>query len=313
MKGKGTGSFPLRPEAFRVAGGELPEQALNNIKFNEVNYSEAELNQTVEDISKDRSTLAEKNISLSSVSSNEKENMVEVGIEPYSSETETYLKETYGENMINVMNKEKPKEESRTQDYWYMYGGLQIANTSANSTGSSGYCSNGFSLDSSDGYFIVTAGHCTDDWSSFYQGGKYKGSVYLTDKGGSADVGVVKLDSDRTTNSLYRYDFGDRDLTSYQLVNSDYVGQQVAKTGARTGVTTGEIQSRSWSGYISDPNGDSVYYTNLRDASYDSAGGDSGGTIYWGNELRGLHTGSNGKFSHIHYTLQKIPGTPTLD
>jgi hypothetical protein len=52
--------------------------------------------------------------------------------------------------------------------------------------------------------------------------------------------------------------------------------------------------SGNWSGY---------YYSGLRGATYSSDGGDSGGTVYYGNQLRGVHKGStsagNPVYSHV--------------
>ncbi|WP_217586507.1 S1 family peptidase [Lentibacillus saliphilus] len=121
------------------------------------------------------------------------------------------------------------------------------------------------------------------------------------------------MSRNRATNGIYRYSVNDRKMTSYQYVNSDYVGQSVAKTGATTYVTSGEIEKRNWNGHVRDSDGTRHYYRYLREASYKSDGGDSGGTVYWGNELRGIHTASNGIFSHIHYVNSKTPGAPKIN
>lgn len=297
-------------EVMESIKSKIPKHALEKIKFHTVKYSEEELDKIVNKISDERNLLKENDISITSVSANIKENNIQVGIDPYTNEAVSFLKNRYGQDLIEVIKKEEATTESRTTSYYYMYGGLQISGTSSGSTGTSGYCSNGYSISNYRGDFIVTAGHCTKNWSSFYQGGYSKGSVYSTSQGGYADVGVVKLSSNRTTNGIYRYSANDRKMTSYQYVNSDYVGQSVAQTGATTGVTSGEIENRNWSGYVRASDGTRHYYQYLRDASYKSAGGDSGGTVYWGNELRGIHTASNGKFSHIHYVNSKTPGTP---
>ncbi|WP_246939348.1 S1 family peptidase [Bacillus pinisoli] len=291
---------------------KIPAEAFNKIEFNIVDYSEQQLDDIVNKISNDRFYLEENGVPFTFVTSNIKENKIQVGIFPYTTEAANFLKEIYGDDLIQVVEEEEAVGESRTKNYYYMYGGLQIAPTSTNSTGTTGYCTNGFSLTTERGYFVVTAGHCTRGRSSFYQGGYYKGSVYSTSEGGYADVGVIRLDQNRTTNGIYRESYNDRQLTSYQYVNSDYVGQLVAQIGATTNVSAGEIESRNWSGNV-ETRGQKFYYQYLRDASYYSDGGDSGGTVYWGNELRGIHTAANGKFSHVHYILSKVPGTPKIN
>lgn len=299
----------IKDEVIQRIKSKVPIHAQDKIKFLDVTYSESDLNQIILNIFDDRELLEDKGVSVTEAFEDVRGNKVSVGIYPYTEEAATIIKDRYGADAVTVIEKEVEKLEDRSANYYYMYGGIRIAGTAANSTGSQGGCSAGFSIENARGNFLVTAGHCTNDWTGFYQGGYYKGSIYDTNEGGSADVGVISLFSNRTTNDIYRYSYGDRALTSYQGVTEDYVGQSVAKVGIATDLTSGTIQSRNWHGDFEN----GIHYTYLRDASYASSGGDSGGTVYWGSELRGIHTGSNGKFSHIYYVNQKTPGLPKLN
>ncbi|WP_084242405.1 S1 family peptidase [Planomicrobium okeanokoites] len=287
---------------------KVPAHAQEKIKFLDVNYSEEDLNNTIDMIFNDKESLEEQGVYVTQASDNVKDNKVTVGIYPYTEEAALILQNRYGKNLVVVVEKATAETESRTTNWDKMYGGIQWAGTAASSTGPDDYCSVGYTISNSRGYFVVTAGHCTYSRASFYQGGYYKGARYSVSEGGSADVGVYKMPSNRTTNGIYRYSYNDRTLLSQESVTSDYVGQSVAKVGATTNATSGVLESRNWRGDLVSNNGTRVtHYTYLRQASYHSLGGDSGGTVYWGSVLKGIHTASNGLYSHIYYVNMKTP------
>jgi len=286
---------------------KIPEADFANVQFITVKYSEEDLDNQVSKISKNRKLLLEsQNINITSIIADIRNGKIKIGVKDLPSTVPTFLENQYGKDLIEVVNSENPVPESRTEPYDKLYGGLRIGWTSASSlSGTTGYCTNGYSLRTNKGYFIITAGHCTSGRSSVYQGGNLKGSVYSSHLGGFADVGVIKINGDWTTNGLYTTFANGSKLTSYQAPNADYVGQIVVKSGVKTGVTSGELTTRNFSGSIGG-----YYYQYLRQASYYSDGGDSGAPVYNGGELRGIHTASNGTFSHIYYINQVVPDLP---
>lgn len=199
------------------------------------------------------------------------------------------------------------KDENRDAQQRPLQGGLALeANDGTN------FCSSGFiASDSSSNYYLVTAAHCayTNTW---YQGGGYIGeSSSHYKRGGNTDARAIKL-----SNALHRgyYVYHDvsngRRLESYSTLTSmSYVGQAVCKSGYKTGTTCGTVENLSESGTW-----DGISYTMLKRASYTSDGGDSGGTVYSGTKLLGVHKGKNANgravYSEVYYIARDLGLTP---
>jgi hypothetical protein len=87
----------------------------------------------------------------------------------------------------------------------------------------------------------------------------------------------------------------------------DVVGEPVCMSGASSDtnvVKCGKLESKSFSGTF---NG--TAFTKLRKASYESIGGDSGGTVYGGTTLKGVnkgYSGSSGVYSHLEYCMRDL-------
>lgn len=286
--------------ANRIAS-QVPESISHMFKFKEGKYSEKELADLAVEIATERKDEIEKmGVQLTMTESDDINNRVNVGITPLNLEVEKYLASKYGEDIIHLVEVEKGIEENRRAPQQFIFGGLRIGGTSAISNGSTGGCTNGFSLTTTN--TIVTASHCLTNYSSYYQGGELIGSRGWRSSSGP-DVGLINLNSSKNgTTRIYRNSAGDRTMTSWQRNFEDYVGMDVAKSGDNTGVTGGLILSRSVS-YSSSP------WSGLRSASYGSGGGDSGSPTYWGGKYFGVHSGrvsGNAVYTHIHNAINAI-------
>lgn len=108
-------------------------------------------------------------------------------------------------------------------------------------------------------------------------------------------------------------------LTSLEVAGNDKLGDVVCMSGRNRGESNscGTLQGKQISKFWKDPNGQEVWFDNLRAATYTSAGGDSGGTVYRGNQLKGVHkdrTTENGityaVYSHVTHVTNRLGLTP---
>lgn len=108
---------------------------------------------------------------------------------------------------------------------------------------------------------------------------KLIGVVRKRQYSGSVDAAFVEVtNSDYVIGNKVRYSdsAGNTGGVTLNTTASDPVrNQTVYKSGSSTYLTSGKVTSTSYDGYISG-----TYFTDLAVASYKSASGDSGGTIY---------------------------------
>lgn len=168
----------------------------------------------------------------------------------------------------------------------YMFGGLEI--NLEREIGSI-HCTAGFSATKNGERFLVTAGHCTNKSTYIYQGGEIIGSNHFRYIGSKADVGLIKLTSNKyLTSKLYKgstMPMGQ--YTSYQKSRQDMsIGDKVCFSGATTGFQCGQVIST----YGSQSNGDSLYPGLIVASGMDSEGGDSGAPFWYNDVLLGILT-----------------------
>lgn len=129
---------------------------------------------------------------------------------------------------------------------------------------------------------FVTAGHVYDTKSDAYSStGKLIGYCDYSVKSGSADAAFVIVTD-------YTYTLSNGNLTGED--HTIWAGENVTKLGQTIAKSDGQIVSTSIS-----VNANGVRLTDMAEATYLSAGGDSGGAVYvpGGNKLVGIHQGSS--------------------
>ncbi|WP_143044347.1 hypothetical protein [Paenibacillus sp. CF384] len=169
-------------------------------------------------------------------------------------------------------------------------------------------CSVGFMVSDGTNKYVVTSGHCRPDISTYFnQGTTNLGQMPFKHQGGNSDVGIIGGGPSNVT-----YQGGKIYLTSttsgkYEITQNaseDVVGEVVRMSGASTATNSeqmGTITNKNFSVSV-----DGYNYTKLRLASYTSVGGDSGGTVYNGNKLKGInmgHSGTSAFYCQLEYVL----------
>ncbi|MEU4896985.1 S1 family peptidase [Streptomyces sp. NPDC044780] len=147
-------------------------------------------------------------------------------------------------------------------------------------------CSVGVNVQSGASYYFITAGHCTDGSSTWYAGsglttpvGPTTGTSFPGD-----DYGIV-----RYTNTAVPHPgtAGTVDLTGTATA---YVGQQVCRRGATTGVRCGQVTALNAT--VNYGGGDIVY--GLIQTNICAEPGDSGGPLYADGKIIGILSGGSG-------------------
>lgn len=159
-------------------------------------------------------------------------------------------------------------------------GGLKIYR----GTGT-GYCSSAFMLQQSGASYLITAAHCGTVGQSWTQVNHLTGSrvnIGSIEKsygrtGGYSDIAAIRVSTGTVTPNMYEYNPSDRGFTSIINLGGDNVGDYVCKSGARTGVTCGNITNTS---YDITYDGSGHTYYGMRRGKFLVDSGDSGGIVY---------------------------------
>lgn len=144
---------------------------------------------------------------------------------------------------------------------------------------------------------IVLSGHAGKQGQNVYYDGVKIGVIEKSINYGSVDAAFARLTN---TNYSISNSLVNHTLSTTPLNPS--VGTTVKKKGFKTGTTTGVItninSTQNWNGVI---------FTNMSIANYHSAGGDSGGLVYFElpssniahpvGVLKGIYSGSQKSFS----------------
>ncbi|GIP14603.1 hypothetical protein J40TS1_02450 [Paenibacillus montaniterrae] len=272
------------------------------LEIRKVNYSEAELLTAYEAIIKES---RKQGIPFETVVVRVQENVVEVKV----AKNEQALQLLKGETLVPFKDKtseiykvvvEKSNEQlvARTSTLNTMAGGLLIADNASNSQTASGiYCTIGTLAKKNNNRFIVTAAHCTEQWtSSIYQGGEEVGTKHFEYQGDYADVGVIAVASNKKiSNYVYKYSWTDSRVTSYQSSSSSLnVGDKICMSGATSGFKCGEVTAL---------NVTSLGSLGYMETDIPALGGDSGGTLWYDGNLLGIMRSSDyvsySRFTHI--------------
>jgi len=266
------------------------------IKIHQAKISEKDLNLEMERVIKEIDYFNSIGITVHKVNTNIPKEKVEIHISPYDNSSVQAIKSRLNSDFIDVVeNKYEVNFDSRLNHYDPLQSGTAITKNDPNSTNR---CSTGFIARSSSGtYYLVTAGHCTQANDVIYQGGQFIGITAGSNQGGTNDSAVITIPSSLASKLVYVNNPGDLTLTSVQASNGDMVGEIVCKVGIATNNTCGTITStnvyRSIAGTV---------FTNVREANYAAASGDSGGLVYYDTMAKGIHFASSGGAPGVPYT-----------
>lgn len=178
-------------------------------------------------------------------------------------------------------------------------GGLKI-------TQSASWCTSGFVVKAlnTGGIRLLTAGHCIDVNGGSGATWKHNGTRFGLAKDETwkvgvtrdGDVGLIDLDADEvpsTKNLMYRSG------TTYKTVagwdSNQYVGDQSCRVGATWGLDCGEINAVNVTRDSTVPGVGTMTVRHTNQVSFDSTGGDSGGSMYF---TSGAYVIAQG--THVH-------------
>ncbi|MFI1016736.1 S1 family peptidase [Streptomyces sp. NPDC020965] len=151
-------------------------------------------------------------------------------------------------------------------------------------------CSLGFNVVRGGTYYALTAGHCTNNGSTWYTGPNSSG--LLGNRTGSSfpnnDYGIIQHSNPAAADgrvSLYNGTF--RDITG--AANAT-VGQSVQRSGSTTGLRSGRVTGLNAS--VNYGSGDVVH--GMIQTNVCAQPGDSGGALFSGSTALGLTSGGSG-------------------
>lgn len=153
--------------------------------------------------------------------------------------------------------------------------------------GGGGVCSLGFNVRSGSSYYALTAGHCTDVVSNWYEDSAQ--NTYLGPTVGSSfpgnDYGIVRL-SGYEPGNVYLYNGGYQDITT---AGNAFVGQSVRRSGRTTGLHSGSVTGLNATVNYREGTVRGLIRTNVC-----AERGDSGGALFSGSTAVGLTSGGSG-------------------
>jgi hypothetical protein len=298
------------------------------IKTFEAEYSEKEMEDAANLLSSNLSIVTELIPSLLYINVDFINQEIQIGTKEEVNDADGLIVQKISEitrqnkNLFKIVTDPTSKTEDnlRTDRIRPLQGGLTI--DSAPST--AGNCSTGYSaLDSSGNPYIMTAAHCwyKQPGTGIYQSDAYIGTISsIAHYGNNVDAAAIRVSS---TNLLSNQVYNETTrLTALQVPGNDVIGEVVCISGRNRGETNpcGTLQGKSASAFweIMD-NGvlTKVWFDNLRAATYPTSGGDSGGTIFRGNTLKGINKGTlpasgfvYSVYSHVGNVTNRLGLTP---
>lgn len=235
---------------------ELYEEDKLIIYFTE--YSEDELNEIADHVFQNAASLEKRGLPIVSVNVDLPTQKINIGVKekPSAKKAAKLLMAEIDEkaardemgfdaDIFNIKEEEVRKAQARPDDKFRpIQAGLEIKNDTENRT-----CTSAFSAQKNNNFYVITAGHCTDNVGDRFE------------QGGARFVCIS--------------------------------GSQMGK------VKCGTLESTNWRGSIVSPNGETQYFTNMRQATYSEISGDSGGPIFYGGTAIGVHSADTGVYTHI--------------
>ncbi|MFC8011419.1 S1 family peptidase [Streptomyces cinereoruber] len=159
--------------------------------------------------------------------------------------------------------------------------------------GGGGRCSLGFNVRSGSTYYALTAGHCTNNGSTWYTNSSQ--TTVLGSRAGTSfpnnDYGITRhSNASAADGRVYLYNGSYRDITG---AGNAYVGQSVQRSGSTTGLRSGTVTGLNAT--VNYGGGDIVY--GLIQTNVCAEPGDSGGALFSGTTALGLTSGGSGNCS----------------
>ncbi|MDR6227285.1 S1 family peptidase [Desmospora profundinema] len=269
-----------------------------DVEYFQADHSLSKLERTHQAVNQGMKSLDQEGVTVVSVETDVKENVVRVGVKDLDKQAESRLKDRFGSSVLKVVEGDFA-DPARTTWRGYLEAGLQIQS-------SSGICTSNIAARSGSNYYLISAAHCGGIGTAFTQGGQSIGSVALRNYGNNADVLAIRIPASYATNWLYINSTRQGSITSVQSTSGDRVGEAVCKSGRTTGVTCGQITSTNYTTRFSDG---AVHYRQ-RQATFYAQPGDSGGPVYYGSQSKGIVSAIDSRgysyYSHIGYGLSEL-------
>ncbi|WP_058301230.1 S1 family peptidase [Gorillibacterium timonense] len=257
----------------------------NQISIRKAACREADLIELSNRIFRDRDKLKAAGVIVKKTEVNTPKEKVDVYMSQNSMDAQNLLLSLYPRDRLAFYEAENEIAlTARTDVGSPLEGGLMITRSA---TSTEGYCSSGFVAKRGNSYYLLTAGHCTATNDLIYQGGCLIGMTAGSHISGNPDTAAIHIPAASASKYVYGSSSKSVSLTSAEAAGAAQVGDSVCMAGASSGETCGYVKSV----YVNDTIGTADYY-GVSSAYYTSAAGDSGGTVYDGSILKGIHFGN---------------------
>lgn len=272
----------------------------------QVALNEADLLELNEIVAHDREALAGLGIQANEVHADIRNNVVRIGVEPFTSAVVQTIHERYGE-AIEVYEASPADPTTCTNRNNCpgppLRGGLQLYDPG---------CTTAF-LGVYNGYHVIlSAGHCANlvPGGHIYQhpNGTPIGNIgtmlketYYT--GSTADAMVIRVGSSYASNRVYYTPTSWFGMATTQTTGQEVIGQAVCQSSRVSNYTCGTLYAKGFSIIYTD--GTTLY--DQRSATYTVNSGDSGGPVFYTTQARGVQSGVNtaGRAIYSHITNVK--------
>ncbi|NGN91727.1 trypsin-like serine protease [Nocardioides sp. KC13] len=251
-------------------------------------HSIVALEQIVTDL---RAAASKDGRNLSGMRLDERTNRIQVATTDDIEETRRWIAETVGAGApVDVEPGEVAPVGTKSNNSPPLRGGQRIDSLDGWT------CTSGFTARGPNGYYVLTAGHCSKADVYWDQVGTPIGIADRSDVTGTDVLRIPVIVGTALTNEVtLAYTTGldayarYQTITSSQASSSDFVGQVSCITGQNfSDLRCGEIITRSFDVSVRDSDGRLVSYTNGREVDADCSGGDSGGPALRSGQARGI-------------------------
>ncbi len=279
----------LNPAFAPALASRLPEGA--DLQIEQARRTESELAEFKSRVETDVEGWSNDGIQVVRVAIWTSQNTLRIGVTGLTADAEAKLKQRYGADIVVFETEVAHSDVCDASDNCRpMKGGIAINHTG----GQPGECTSGFVVERTDNasLAILTAGHCIEVLGGFDQAWQHNSqgfgrALYETwEPGGTgdADVGLITIQSPDVAlmtnkNQMRRTNGSVANVTSYTV--NPVQGGQACRVGHASGHDCGQIRF-SDVGHWSDVAGwSSMWASHTVEVDFDSAGGDSGGSVFY--------------------------------